>query len=181
MIIVSGPSSVGKSTLIARLLAVNQLTFIVPTTTREIRASEELPDRDYEFLDVPAFQAGIRAGEFADWDYALGNYYGFRRTRFIDTGPIAITHALARMAVRLRANHLTATLIFLRPADERAHIARVYDRFAGDEPQQARLRHWREELAQEALFDHVLTVSGASEAVSPQYADFWKGLGLAAP
>lgn len=179
MIIVSGPSGVGKSTLIGKLRAANSLEFLVPSTTREIR-SEEIADQDYEFVDIGSFQAGIQSGRFADWDYALSNYYGFREDPLFDSGRPAITHALARMAVRLRSRHPSIKLVFLRPAHAEAHVARLTERFDDETARMGRLEHWREELAHEALFDHVLTVGGACEALEPQHNHVWGSLGLKA-
>src|SRR3954462_14321171 len=76
LLIVSGPSGVGKSRLIE--LAVAEVGFkrIVPFTTRAPRA-EEREGHDDVFVSREEFQNGVRQGRFFDWDYTIANYYGY--------------------------------------------------------------------------------------------------------
>lgn len=87
--IVSSPSGAGKTTLTRRLLAEfgPSLEFSVSHTTREQRAGE-VDGRDYHFVSPEAFEAMIRAGDFAEHAFVHRNRYG--------TAQLPIETALAR-------------------------------------------------------------------------------------
>ena len=76
MIIVSGPSTVGKNPFIAEACNLLPLHFYVPITTRTKR-KDEIDGRDYHFISRAAFQAKISTNEIEQWDYCLKNYYGY--------------------------------------------------------------------------------------------------------
>ena len=76
VIVMSGPSGVGKSTLLAPLLTefVN-LEFSVSCTTRAPRAGE-VDGEHYHFIDKATFESKIAAGAFIEYANVHGNYYG---------------------------------------------------------------------------------------------------------
>ena len=74
--IVSGPSGVGKSTVLNALLARNSnLYFSVSATTRAPREGE-VDGVHYHFLDQETFQAWIARDEFLEYAEYVGNFYG---------------------------------------------------------------------------------------------------------
>ncbi|MBQ9346755.1 MAG: guanylate kinase, partial [Oscillibacter sp.] len=74
--IVSGPSGVGKSTVLNALLARNSnLYFSVSATTRAPREGE-VNGVHYHFLDQETFQAWIARDEFLEYAEYVGNFYG---------------------------------------------------------------------------------------------------------
>ena len=76
ILIVSGPSGSGKSTLLGRLLKEeNDLYFSISSTTRAPRQGET-EDVNYYFINKDEFKKGIDAGEFLEWAFVHGNYYG---------------------------------------------------------------------------------------------------------
>jgi guanylate kinase len=177
MIIISGPSSVGKNTLISSIISKTSSKFIVPVTSRNKREGEG-DGRDYEFLSKTKFREEIRNQTIEDWDYTLGNYYGFRRNLSASSGALTVTHALARMALRIRLRIPDVVLIFLRPLDSNNHLERLHERFPDDEDRLARIAHWKEELEHECLFDHILSVRGGTEALGGNHVKLWRSLGL---
>lgn len=77
--VVSGPSGVGKSTIIKKAAeAVPELVLSVSHTTREPREGEE-EGRDYHFIARAEFERMIGAGDFLEWAEVFGNYYGTSR------------------------------------------------------------------------------------------------------
>ena len=77
LIIFSGPSGVGKKSIINQLLEIKDLAlgYSVSYTTRPKRRNE-VPYRDYHFMTVPAFEQEIRNGTFLEYEKYLDNYYG---------------------------------------------------------------------------------------------------------
>ena len=76
ILIVSGPSGSGKSTLLSRLLKEeNDLYFSISSTTRAPRQGET-EGVNYYFINKDEFKKGIDAGEFLEWAFVHGNYYG---------------------------------------------------------------------------------------------------------
>jgi guanylate kinase len=76
LIIISGPSASGKSTLIRRLLADSpEMFFSVSHTTRPPRKNE-IPGSDYYFVAATKFQKMIANNEFAEWAEVHGQRYG---------------------------------------------------------------------------------------------------------
>lgn len=76
MVVVSGPSGVGKSTLIHMLIQKNkELDFIISHTTRQKRTSET-EGRDYYFVDQGTFQHMIERNEFVEWAKVHNHFYG---------------------------------------------------------------------------------------------------------
>ena len=77
LVVLCGPSGVGKSTLIARLLEDDpaRFGFSVSCTTRPPRAGE-VDGKDYTFLSDDRFDAMVEAGEFVEWANVGGQRYG---------------------------------------------------------------------------------------------------------
>ena len=73
---ISGPSGVGKGTLVKMLLEGDEnLVSSVSCTTRAPRAGEA-DGKDYFFIDRDTFEKKIAAGGFLEYDEHFGNYYG---------------------------------------------------------------------------------------------------------
>jgi guanylate kinase len=77
LLILSSPSGAGKTTLTRRLLDDKTITFrfSVSHTTRKPRANE-VNGQDYHFTDEATFRDMADKGQFAEWAYVHGNYYG---------------------------------------------------------------------------------------------------------
>ncbi len=76
LIVVSGPSGVGKTTLIERVLKEDRnIFFSVSYTTREKRQNE-VHGKDYYFTDKATFQGMIEDDGFLEWEPVHGYLYG---------------------------------------------------------------------------------------------------------
>lgn len=76
LIVVSGPSGVGKSTVVREVMKrVDDLVFSISHTTRKPRG-EEQNGREYYFISRQEFQRMIENGEFLEWAEVYGNLYG---------------------------------------------------------------------------------------------------------
>ncbi len=74
-IVISGPSGVGKSTIVRQVLARTGADFSVSVTTRP-RRPEEVDGKDYCFVDRPTFEKMIAEGQLLEWAEVFGDYYG---------------------------------------------------------------------------------------------------------
>ena len=75
LLVVSGPSGGGKSTLIRSLLKRRPFHFSVSHTTRDPRPGEK-EGREYYFVTKDEFQRMDKAGELLEWEEVHGNFYG---------------------------------------------------------------------------------------------------------
>ena len=81
--IISGPSGVGKSTVLRTLFeGRDDLYFSVSATTRAPRPTET-PDVDYRFIEAETFRQWIGEGEFLEYAEYVGNFYGTPK-RYVD-------------------------------------------------------------------------------------------------
>ena len=77
LIIISGPSGVGKSTIVSYLLSkINNLSFSISATSRPKRPLE-LNAKNYYYLRSNEFKSKIKNGEFLEWEEVYKNqFYG---------------------------------------------------------------------------------------------------------
>lgn len=84
MFILSSPSGAGKTTVARKLLAAeDNLQMSVSVTTRPKRPGE-VEGRDYEFTDLPGFEAMVEADAFLEWAEVFGNCYGTPRAQIAE-------------------------------------------------------------------------------------------------
>lgn len=156
MIIVSGPSTVGKNPFIYEACKLYDLDFWVPYTTRAMRC-EESHGKDYFFLPKLEFQSKILEGEIKEWDYCLNNYYGYS---YVPLGrDKVITHGLSRLALRIKDKYpQDITTIFLMPCDMNKIFNNLKEIYKGKD---LLLRETlvEEEICHSKLFDSILMVT----------------------
>lgn len=76
ILLISGPSGSGKSSLLKRLFSeFDGLYFSISSTTRAPRAGE-INGVNYHFISQAEFEADIKAGHFLEWAKVHENYYG---------------------------------------------------------------------------------------------------------
>ncbi|MBT9164406.1 MAG: Guanylate kinase [candidate division WS2 bacterium] len=84
LIIISGPSGVGKGVIIKEVLQKDcKLAFSVSITTRQ-RRKNEVEGKDYSFLSREDFQKKIENNDFLEWAIVHGNYYGTLKSKVQD-------------------------------------------------------------------------------------------------
>jgi guanylate kinase len=120
--VITGPSGVGKGTLIEQLLErVPELELSVSATTREPRPGE-MDGRDYHFLSPEEFRRRLESGDFLEHASYSGNYYGTLRQeveRRLAAGHSVVLEIEVQGARQVRdALGDDAVLIFIAPPDE---------------------------------------------------------------
>ena len=83
MIILSSPSGAGKTTLVNLLSKLDNFEISISHTTRKPRHNE-IPDKDYYFVNEDKFKRLIQNEEFLEYAKVFNNFYGTTRTPVID-------------------------------------------------------------------------------------------------
>jgi guanylate kinase len=168
--VITGPSGVGKGTLIERLLErVPELELSVSATTRPPRPGE-VDGRDYHFLSPEEFDRRVEAGEFLEHASYSGNRYGTLRQeveRRLAEGRSVVLEIEVQGARQVRDAMPDAVLIFIAPADPAALRERLEGR-ATDPPEaiEERLRTAEMELGAQDEFPHVVVNDEVQKAAS---------------
>jgi len=160
MFVITGPSGVGKGTLIARLREqVPELELSVSATTRAARPGER-DGVDYHFLTPDQFEAHVGAGDFLEHATYSGNRYGTLRSevdeRLRGDRPVVLEIEV-QGARQVRQAMPDAVAVFIAPPSIEALRARLLHR-GTDTPEQveARLRTAERELDARPEFGHVI-------------------------
>jgi guanylate kinase len=179
--VITGPSGVGKGTLIDALMRrMPGLTLSVSATTRRPRAGER-DGVDYHFLSPQEFEQRARAGEFVEHvDYA-GSRYGTLRSELetkAGTGGAVLLEIEVQGARQVRRTFPQATQIFIAPPSLEELRARLDGR-GTDDPQtvERRLQTAREELRAQPEFGHVVRNERLEDAVAELEAIVRQALG----
>lgn len=116
--VITGPSGVGKGTLIAMLLErVPDLELSVSATTREPREGEA-DGRDYHFLSPGEFEARIAAGDFLEHADYSGHRYGTLRSeveRRLAEGQSVVLEIEVQGASQVRESMPESVQVFIEP------------------------------------------------------------------
>ena len=158
--VVTGPSGVGKGTLIRELLRrMPELELSVSATTRGPRDGE-VDGRDYHFLSREEFDRRAQAGEFLEHATYSGNRYGTLRAevaRRLAAGRSVVLEIEVQGARQVRAAMDDAVLVFIAPPDPDALRRRLEGRGTDSfEAIAERLRTAEIELAAQEEFEHVV-------------------------
>lgn len=162
LVVITGPSGVGKGTLIKAFLQNNrhqEIVFSVSATTRSPRPGET-EGKEYYFLDRNQFEAKIRAGEFLEWAEYAGNFYGTPKSpveQAIAAGKIVLLEIELAGARQVAQNYPQAQKIFIAPPSLAVLAQRLAQR--GSETPAAiakRLDQATIELAAQTEFDQVI-------------------------
>ena len=168
LIVVSGPSGVGKSTVVAAALAQDSSVWLsVSATTRSPREGEQ-EGVNYFFVSTEHFESMIEAGEFLEWAEFAGNRYGTPRGPVQErrsAGIPVILEIELQGARQVRLSDPTARLVFLAPPSWEVLEARLTGRGTeSPESVQARLDAARLELAAQGEFDDVVVNADVLES-----------------
>jgi guanylate kinase len=119
LVVVSGPSGVGKSSILAGVLAASTAVFSTSATTRAPRRNE-VDGREYHFIDRGDFEALIADGDVLEWAEYGGNLYGTLRREvepLIAAGSDVILDIENEGAKQIRSSYPSAVMVFIRPPD----------------------------------------------------------------
>ena len=119
LIILSGPSGVGKGTIREKLFEYDKLNlaYSISMTTRKPRANEQ-HGVDYFFVDEVEFKEKITKGELIEWAQFVGNYYGTPKEyveKLLDEGKNVVLEIEVQGAMQVKGMFPEALSIFIVP------------------------------------------------------------------
>ncbi len=169
LIIITGPSGVGKGTIVKELLDRNKDIWLsISATTRNPRMGEK-EGENYYFISDERFKDMIDKKEFLEWAQFAGNYYGTPLSTVnekIEKGFIVLLEIEVEGAKQIKEKFPEALSIFLLPPSKAELEKRIRNR--GTEKEEAidrRLSRADYEIASSDEFDFVLTNHDVNETV----------------
>ena len=169
LIIITGPSGVGKGTVVKELLDRNKDIWLsISATTRNPRIGEK-DGENYYFISDEKFKDMIDKKEFLEWAQFAGNYYGTPLSTVnekIEKGFIVLLEIEVEGAKQIKEKFPEALSIFLLPPSKAELEKRIRNR--GTEKEEAidrRLSRADYEIASSDEFDFVLTNHDVDESV----------------
>jgi guanylate kinase len=168
--VITGPSGVGKGTLIREVLErVDGLELSVSATTRAPRPGEA-DGRDYHFLDRAEFDRRVERGEFIEFATYSDNRYGTLRSEVegrLAAGVSVVLEIEVQGARQVRAAMPEAVQVFIAPP-EPDDLRRRLEGRGTDDPDaiDARLRTAEDELAAQDEFPYVVVNDDIERAAS---------------
>ncbi len=170
LIVISGPSGVGKSTVVSGVMAqCDTLQFSVSATTRPMRPGE-VDGKNYYFVDHATFQAMVREEKLLEYAQYVGNYYGTPEAPLNEAlaqGKDVLLDIEVQGALRVKARRPDAVLIFMLAPSFADIEKRLYGR--GDTAPalvEERLNRARWEYTQAPNYDYLVVNDNVDKAVS---------------
>lgn len=167
--IISGPSGVGKSTVLRSLFEErDDLYFSISATTREPREGEQ-DGVHYHFISVERFQEMIENDAFLEYAEYVGNFYGTPK-KFVDeamdAGRDVILDIEVRGALQVCAKRPETTRIFIAPPSWKELERRLKGRGTDSEEKiQKRLVRAKAELQTAGVYDYFVINDSVERAV----------------
>ncbi|UFP96895.1 guanylate kinase [Gloeobacter morelensis] len=170
--VLTGPSGVGKDTILQEVRERHPGLYVsVSATTRAPRPGE-VDGTDYRFLSIAEFEEWIATDNLLEWACYVGNYYGTPKTPVLErlaVGEPVVLEIEVQGALQVKNNFPAAMLVFIRPPSLAVLAERLRSR--GTEAPEAierRLARACEELALADRFDYQVVndkLAAAVEAV----------------
>lgn len=160
LVVISGPSGVGKDMTIARLKEMGYpFHFVVTATTRPQRPTE-INGVDYIFVSTGEFAEMIEQGELLEYAVVYGDYKGIPKAQVreaLASGKDVIMRIDVQGAATIRRLVPEAVLIYISAESEEALVNRLRQRKTEPEDQlKMRIATARQELKRLDLFDYVV-------------------------
>lgn len=169
LFVVSGPSGVGKGTLLAKFIKdYPEFKLSISCTTRSKRAGET-DGVDYHFLTREEFIKAVDCGEFLEWAEFSGNFYGTGLTfvkKGLENNENIILEIDTKGALQVKEKMAEAVLIFIAPPSLEILEARLRGRNTeSDELVLKRLSAVQSELENSKQFHYIVVNDDLEKAV----------------
>lgn len=169
LIVVSGPSGVGKGTVDAALFEqVSNLCYSVSATTRQPRKGE-VHGKSYFFLSKEEFLTRREQGDFLEWAEVYGNYYGTLRSeveRQLAEGKHVLLEIDTQGAMQIKAAYPSGVFVFILPPSLEELKRRIVARGSEtEESLRTRLGKAEQEMQMADRYDYTIVNDDLQTAV----------------
>lgn len=168
LVIVSGPSGVGKGTILKKVIEENKnMKFAISATTRKPRLGEE-EGKNYFFKTKEEFERMIDRGELLEWVNYCGNFYGKPKKYIEETlklGYDVIVEVEVEGAKNIKKSYPDSLLIFIVPPSFEDLERRLRNRGTEtDDVIENRIKRAKEEIKKASLYDYQIVNNDVDEA-----------------
>src|SRR2546423_808143 len=171
LIVLCGPSGVGKSTISRQLEKGSDVAYTVSATTRPKKAQDE-QGKVYEHIEQAEFFRRLDADEFLEYAHVYGHYYGTPKHPALDqleAGQDVLLEIDVQGALQVRYQYPDALMLFILPPNAETLLQRLVDRDRDtDEEIQKRFRAAKREVQMakgSRTFDHMVINDTVDRAV----------------
>lgn len=170
LLVVSGPSGVGKGTVCQSFLKAHpEVFFSISATTRKMREIDQ-EGVTYYFKTREEFERMVEAGEFLEWATFCENSYGTPKKPVLerlDNGVSVLLEIDVQGALEVKRNYPDAVLIFILPPSLSVLEERLRNRGTENEDTiRIRMKQYRREFEQAVAYQYLVINDDLSEAVS---------------
>lgn len=170
LLVVSGPSGVGKGTVCKKILADNSnIVLSVSATTRKPR-SEDTEGVTYYFKTPEEFRAMVENGEFLEWAVYNGNHYGTPAApvqKQLSEGKDVLLEIDVQGALEVKKNFPQGLYVFIAPPDKSVLRERLKGRGTESEEEiERRVSEAERELSLSPQYDYTIINDDLSAAVT---------------
>ena len=160
LIVLSGPSGVGKDAVLARMKELGYPLKYITTLTTRTRRPNERNNIDYHFISMKRFQEMIENNELLEWANVYGNWYGVPKEEVkqaLDKKQDTMVKVDIQGAATIKKILPRAIFIFLMPPSMEELFIRLKQRHTESPSDLAlRLKTAEEEIEQLSLFDYIV-------------------------
>jgi len=171
VVIVSGPSGVGKSTICKEVVKRLQHTYLSVSVTTRTKAKGEADGQDYQFISKQQFQKRIKNGQMLEYAEVFDNLYGTPKDKVVEAlaaGKTVILEIDIQGAKQVKEIYKDAVMIFILPPNQKELLERISSRGREDAKSVEERLGWAdaEFTAAQQYYEHMVVNEDLQQAVN---------------